>query len=588
MSQKDHIAFKCSECAELFPKELVDEILKGKTVLCERCGFPFRSQFTKKDYKEMGSPPIQAPVLKRKQTVAYSKNQPKKKLKLKPVTKPAQKYRYEPPPKPDKKIRKHKIKDEASGRRTRIPDKDVDNIKKAIRIMNDIVGSPLIIIIGILILGGTIPGSIISMQTDLYLGIMKIVVNSFRFVMILYMWSLNYRLIIKPVRNGSYTNLGIDAILLGLISLPLYGLGTFILFEGIFILLYQIFTRSNNLYDVGKRDELSQEILGANLSESGIKVMNEFLVPGTVFLLIYSVIPILKNVRDFTLDASGIGSLVYHAVFFGIAFAYTIYLKAKFTKIVNSKAYQTIPEDILVKNIVFSSFSLIYAGVGVLGLLISIVLFGYRKMYKDIKQKLPSIQYVKPKLPPKQSASKSLESRSPTPLVQKLSKSEDKQTTPISTSPRKEKGSLQEIPVMRVDDKEARKQLITSLNKSEKQKPGTPPGKPPINDKADIKEYMDRVFTVLTADMRDRLLTLDIPEDQKWEVIREFVNLKQSQQQKYLDELEDVNRVLSEQLIKRVKKMKLPKKEADSVIKQLVIMDPKEQVQFVEFLEHSQ
>ena len=141
---------------------------------------------------------------------------------------------------------------------------------------------------------------------------------------------------------------------------------------------------------------------------------------------------------------------------------------------------------------------------------------------------------------------------------------------------------------MRVDDKKARNQLITSLKQSEKHKPETPPGKPPANDKADIKEYMDRVFTVLTADMRDRLLGLDIPEDQKWDVIREFVNLKQSQQQKYIDELEDVNRILSEQLIKRVKRMKLPKKETDSVIKQLEIMDPKEQVQFVEFLEHSQ
>jgi hypothetical protein len=126
------------------------------------------------------------------------------------------------------------------------------------------------------------------------------------------------------------------------------------------------------------------------------------------------------------------------------------------------------------------------------------------------------------------------------------------------------------------------------LKQSEKQKPENPPGKPPTTEKGDIKDYMDRVFTVLTADMRDRLLGLDIPEDQKWDVIREFVNLKQSQQQKYIDELENVNRVLSEQLIIRVKKMKLPKKETDSIIKQLEIMDPKEQVQFVEFLEHSQ
>jgi hypothetical protein len=458
--------------------------------------------------------------------------------------------------------------------------------------MNDIVGSPLLIIIGLLILGGTIPSAIISIRsglnTEIYKGIMNLILNSYRFAMIILMWSINYRLVIKPVRDGTYKNLGIDAILLGLISLQFYGLGTFILFEGIVILLYQIFTRTNNLYDLGKKDTFSQEILVANLNETTIKVMNEFVITGTVFLLVYSVIPVLKKVRDFTPTVDGIGSLVFHAVFFGIAFAYTIYLKVKFTKLVNTKPYQEIPEDILVKNIIFSAFSLIYAGVGVLGLLLSITLFGYRKMYREIKDKLPTIQYVKPEPTPKTPSTTSLEHKSPAALVHKSSKSDDKPIEPISTPTRKEKEPLQKIPLMRVDDKEARKQLITSLKQSEKHKPETPPGKPPTDDKADIKEYMDRVFTVLTADMRDRLLKLEIPEDQKWDVIREFVNLKQSQQQKYLDELENVNRVLSEQLIERVKKMKLPKKETDAVIKQLSIMDPKEQIQFVEFLEHSQ
>ena len=126
------------------------------------------------------------------------------------------------------------------------------------------------------------------------------------------------------------------------------------------------------------------------------------------------------------------------------------------------------------------------------------------------------------------------------------------------------------------------------MKQSEKHTPEPPPGKPPVTIKGILRTTWTECLLFLTADIRDRLLRLDIPEDQKWDVIREFVNLKQSQQQKYIDELENVNRVLSEQLIKRVKKMKLPKKETDSVIKQLEIMDPKEQVQFVEFLEHSQ
>ena len=170
-------------------------------MLCERCGFPFRSQFTKKDYKEMGSPPIQAPKLKRKQTVAYTKSKKqgvsRTSKKSKSTPKPTQTYRYVPPPKPEKRKGKHGIKVETSGIKQRIPDREIDNLKKAIRIMNDIVGSPLLIIIGLLILGGTIPGSIISIRsglnTEIYRGIMNLVLNSYRFSMII----LDYKIIIS-------------------------------------------------------------------------------------------------------------------------------------------------------------------------------------------------------------------------------------------------------------------------------------------------------------------------------------------------------------------------------------------------------
>lgn len=597
-NKKDQIAFRCSECSELFPKELVDEILKEKVVLCEKCGFPARFNFTQKDYKEMGSPQIQAPKLKQKQTRAYQNpnvSGTQRDSNRKESAAQPKKYQYESPPKPvSKPIKKPKvgITVHTSGLKEKIPPQDIDNIKKAIRIMNDIVGSPLIIIIGILILTSSLPNAISTMQIgDYYAGIMKIVVNSYRFIIIILMWNINYRLVIKKVREENYTNLGVDAIVLGFIGLPLYGLGTFILFEGIFILQYEVFIRHNNLIDLGKTDSLSQEIFSANFMESTIKVMNEFLVKGTTFLLLYSLLPILKEVRDFTsATPETIGSLVFYAVFLGVSIAFLVYVKSKFTKSVKEKAYQEIPEEYIIRCIVFSSFSLIYAGVGVIGLVVCILLFVYRGIYRDIKKKLPTIQYVKKSIEsePKKSQTPEVSQKVAIPFIPEITQQSETQPKSVPPPPDAIKKPLQTIPEIRVDDKEARNQLITSLKQSEKQKPETPPGKLPSGEKGDIKDYMDRVFTVLTADMRERLLKLDIPEDQKWDVIREFINLKKEQQQKYLDELENVNRVLSEELIKRVRKMKLPTKETKSIIDQLEIMDPKEQIQFVEFLEHTQ
>ncbi len=537
----------------------------------------------------MGSPPIQAPKLKRKQTVAYSKPSDRKKSRKSPKksksTPSKQKYRYEPPPTVRIDKRRPAI---TLPKNEKVPERDLKNLKTAIRIMNDIVWIPLAI--GILIFIGAIVEAVYTIPTNPYTGITELVVRSFRFTLIFVLWGMNYRIVVKPIKKESYTNLGIEAILIGIIGMPFYGLGTFYLFEGIFILLYDIFSRWNNLVEIGKTDELSKQILGANISESTIQVMNGFLVRGTGFLLLYSIMPILKKVRDIDIiigpTAGQISSLVFYVLFFILSIVYIGYLRKKFVKKVENTPYQEIPEDMIVQCIVFSAFTLIYAGVGTLGLVLCIFLFGYRRLYRDIKKKLPLMKYTKPQVTPESAkTSKSIEKQAP--LVP-TSYEGKKEEVPAPPPPSDEKKPLQEIPMMRVEDKEVRNQLITSLKESEKEKPEKPPSKPPVGDKGEIKEYMDRVFTVLTADMRDRLLKLDIPEDQKWDVIREFVNLKKTQQQKYIDELENVNHVLTEELKKRVQKMKLPKKETQSILKQLEIMGPKEQVQFVEFLEHTQ
>ena len=86
----------------------------------------------------------------------------------------------------------------------------------------------------------------------------------------------------------------------------------------------------------------------------------------------------------------------------------------------------------------------------------------------------------------------------------------------------------------------------------------------------------------------ERLLKLDIPEDQKWDVVREFINLKEEHRQKYIEELENVNRKISEKLISRVMVMKIDDVKKEGLIKQLELMTPNNQQDFVEYLESNE
>ena len=103
-----------------------------------------------------------------------------------------------------------------------------------------------------------------------------------------------------------------------------------------------------------------------------------------------------------------------------------------------------------------------------------------------------------------------------------------------------------------------------------------------------IDFYLDRLFMVISEETRERLLKLDIPEDQKWEVVKEFINLKEEHRQKYIEELENVNRNISGKLISRVMVMKIDDAKKEWLIKQLELMTNKTQQEFVEYLESNE
>jgi len=78
---------------------------------------------------------------------------------------------------------------------------------------------------------------------------------------------------------------------------------------------------------------------------------------------------------------------------------------------------------------------------------------------------------------------------------------------------------------------------------------------------------------------------LNIPEKDKKEILKEFVYLTEEEQEKYLNELFELNREISEKLILRVKKLNLKPEYLNQIIEQLRYMPVGEQEIYLKFLE---
>ena len=52
-----------------------------------------------------------------------------------------------------------------------------------------------------------------------------------------------------------------------------------------------------------------------------------------------------------------------------------------------------------------------------------------------------------------------------------------------------------------------------------------------------IKRYFSRIFTVLSKDIREKLMSLNIPEKKKTSLKKELVFLTKDKQNDYIDEL---------------------------------------------------
>jgi len=107
-------------------------------------------------------------------------------------------------------------------------------------------------------------------------------------------------------------------------------------------------------------------------------------------------------------------------------------------------------------------------------------------------------------------------------------------------------------------------------------------------DKKLVEDYFLKIFTLLSKDIRSQIMDLNIPEDQKRELLKELAFLAKEEQQKYVESIIHLYREIPIKLIERIKK--LPNVKPEYYIKiaeQLKFMDSDDQVKFIQFLENN-
>ena len=107
-------------------------------------------------------------------------------------------------------------------------------------------------------------------------------------------------------------------------------------------------------------------------------------------------------------------------------------------------------------------------------------------------------------------------------------------------------------------------------------------------DKKLVEDYFLKIFTLLSKDIRKQIMDLNIPEDQKRELLKELAFLAKEEQHKYVESIIHLYREIPIKLIERIKK--LPNIKPEYYIKiaeQLKFMDSDDQVKFIQFLENN-
>jgi len=564
----------CRECGHQFPKELVKRIEKGIQIFCENCGYKFLLEGVK--FRELKEKDLKV----------------KEKKELKEIKEPV-------PRKPKER---------------KISQRGMVNLNNVIQDINKL-SYIILIIVSILSLLRIFQLNWIGNDLQFLIIIFESVAL-FIFGLRIAHFDKNY--LAPLIKKGEYNKVGVSAIALGILGCIVYGAGVVLLIKGILLIIYISQDEKNQEFQGYDWGLLIKDSLNSISSYAGASII--ILGFASFAYMAVSSILIPSNFRFFSLLIFGFVSLILSII--GVSID-----KKRSPTISSKKVFEENDAgSFLVAGIIGCFF---YAsGVFILLKAITIIILAQKgrpdRIFYDPSRKLSISEELMPiqpstyrQRPPKspyeiKSDEKGKDQKYiSVPLAAKkgppLKPFPIEEKKDIESEAQKKDKRLEEIPffetVKKPTEKKSEKQLEKEDKKQKKmdekidKKFKKQPLKLklhdsllPISEESDreiVERYFLKIFNVLSEKIRRKILDLNIPERDKKEILKEFVYLTEEEQEKYLNELFELNRELSEKLILRVKKLNLNPKYLQQIIEQLRYMPVSEQETYLRFLEET-
>ncbi|OLS15241.1 MAG: hypothetical protein RBG13Loki_1127 [Promethearchaeota archaeon CR_4] len=547
----------CSECGHEIDAEFVERLRQGETVFCEACG----SRITVKIQKRVGLPRAEKT---QPQTTYTPPRTPEP---------PIKNTRVAPEPTMDDILGAQRGKggagSEASASKDNIPDwrtswskSDQSKIDRAIQRLNKLSRSIGILIFVIMVLVN-LTALITSVRTASFswqvasghIAALACALGSLTV-------DARFRNMIK---KKDYSFRGIDLIVWGFVGCFGYGVGALVLAKGITIFVYSLHPKSGfpHLTRTQKFHVIISR-LNANSASVG-------------FLIWFGTFP-LAITTAIAMHAPGLISFVV------MGFIALLLDKFLFTPKLKGSLKGRRNVGLGVGMIVVGILGAMDCGMGVVLILKGVAVIVISSI--SDRQPKPQVPSSQPKPLPKPEkgeeiipAAKVTKVASlPSPIPFPIPKTEipdfipQKPITPQSTPT--------VVPI---------KKIPPSIKTTEHsvQEQSVPPISGDFEKQAAIQGYLNHVYTVISSKIRDRIQKLDIPENEKREVIDGLLNLTPQEQEQFLTELEELARRLMPEIVGRILRLNLTKEQNEVLLRQLEYLSDQEQLEFVAELERA-
>ncbi|MFX1478721.1 MAG: hypothetical protein ACFFCI_11385 [Promethearchaeota archaeon] len=412
--------------------------------------------------------------------------------------------------------------------------------------------------------------------------------------------------IAPKVKQNRYNEIFLESILWGILGCVNYGIGVIILLKGVFIFIYVITT--------GENRDLKAYDYGLLAKDSFNEISNK-----AGFLTILIGIYIAFSNKIYIPKADSIVFRFFN--YLNVPLIVFIFLGLLFTSIIALLIDKTSKNEIRIKNkfetkytikiIIIGIVGTVFYAAGIFILLKGILLFflsfgkpsevrqvpfteekpvypiqeqekvEFEEKKEVAKELIPEPEHKEPVIEPEYKEPVfEPEQKEPIieaePLEQELTIKQEK-----DVKEEFEKGEEEEETAIKMDKEQVEEEHELKLHDSLL----------PVKDEKDkklVKQYFSKIFAVISKDLRKEIKKLKISKKEKKELLQELAFLTKEEQAKYVESLAELYKEIPKKLIERIRKLPNVRPEHyNKIVEQLKYMDALERINFVQFLEEN-